>query len=169
MTVLAALAFAGSSHAANGTVTISWDGCSPVVQDKTTIPPNTPGTYAIYLSETGNDTFHTGHQVRVIYANASATRPMDFGSDGLRHLGVRHHRSPGSGLVSKVSVVLADRRRGGSQTNFTDATIRTRRPCASSRFRCLRDRGCGHALPRQRCLHRRGRDGPGDGVTTAAA
>lgn len=75
MTVLAALAFAGSSYAANGTVSISWDACSPVAQDKTTVPPNTPGQYSIYLSEVGNDTFHTGHQVRVIYANSAATVP----------------------------------------------------------------------------------------------
>ena len=72
LSVLAALAFAGSSYAANGVVNFSWDNCAPVVQDKTTA---TPGNYAWYISELGNDTFHTGHQVRVIYANSTQTVP----------------------------------------------------------------------------------------------
>ena len=71
-TVLAALAVAGTGYAANGVVDMSWDNCSPIVQDKTT---TTAGVYSIYVSELGNDTFHRGHQVRVIYADQTASVP----------------------------------------------------------------------------------------------
>ena len=72
LTVLAAVVFAGTSYAANGTVDMSWDNCTPIVQDKST---TTPGIYSWFISELGNDSNHQGHETRVIYGNQTQTVP----------------------------------------------------------------------------------------------
>jgi len=77
---LAALAFAGASHATPGTLTLSWDNCSPVVVDKST---TTPGVYKIFVSEQGNDRLHRAYGVQLIYGNAGGTVPDAWRFDSL--------------------------------------------------------------------------------------
>ena len=72
MMILGALATAGTSQAANGTVDLSWDVCSPPVTDKTT---TAPGTYMMVASELGNDMFTTGYQIRAIYGDDTQNVP----------------------------------------------------------------------------------------------
>jgi hypothetical protein len=72
VTVAAALAFASTSQAAVGLVDMSWDACTPIVQDKTT---TAPGSYTIFVSVLGIDQSHQGYETAFIYADASGTVP----------------------------------------------------------------------------------------------
>jgi len=65
------LAGAAVSHAANGTVDITWDGCTGPV-DKTTA---VGAPYELFISEIGLDQTHSAYQIEFIYGNASQTVP----------------------------------------------------------------------------------------------
>jgi hypothetical protein len=71
MMILSFLAFAGVSHAAIGTVDMTWDGCTGPV-DKTT---NVAAPYSIFVTVIGHDEGHKGYDVRIIYGNASQQVP----------------------------------------------------------------------------------------------
>jgi hypothetical protein len=72
MAVLAMVAVAGTSHAADGVIDMSWNVCAPVQQDLTT---STPGQYSLYTSVLGIDQAHQAYEVTYIYANSSSTVP----------------------------------------------------------------------------------------------
>jgi hypothetical protein len=69
--MLGILAVAGVSHAAVGTVSMTWDGCTGPV-DKTT---NVGASYALFLSVIGQDEPHKAYDVRFLYGNASQEVP----------------------------------------------------------------------------------------------
>jgi len=71
---------AGMSHAAVGTVDITWDGCTGPV-DKTT---TTPGFYSIFITVIGQDQPTRAYDVRVVYGNAAQEVPdaWRFDADG---------------------------------------------------------------------------------------
>jgi hypothetical protein len=69
--MLGILAVAGVSHAAVGTVSMTWDGCTGPV-DKTT---NVGGPYALFLTVIGQDEPHKAYDVRFLYGNASQEVP----------------------------------------------------------------------------------------------
>jgi hypothetical protein len=78
ITVAAVLAFASTSQAADGLVDMTWNACSPVVQDVTTA---TPGIYSIFISVLGIDQPHQGYETTFIYADASGTVPDAWAFD----------------------------------------------------------------------------------------
>ena len=105
LTVLAALGFAGTSQAANGTIDVSWNQCTPTVTDITT---TTPGAYGLFLSVLGMDVPHTAYEVNVIYGNASQVVPDAWRFDAAGCQGAAYisldHLPPSS--VSKTCPAL---------------------------------------------------------------
>ena len=101
LTVLAALAIAGSSHAATGTVDMTWTSCTGT-QD---ITSTTPGVFNIFVSVIGFDQAHQAYESTFIYGDATggvqdAWRFDPNGCQGVASLGTISHLAPGS--VSKV-------------------------------------------------------------------
>jgi hypothetical protein len=84
LSILATIASAGASQAAVGTVDLSWDGCTPVIADRTSTPPTADNKYTVFASETGNDQQTSGYQINFIYGSATAGVPdaWDFSPDG---------------------------------------------------------------------------------------
>lgn len=68
--LLSALAYAGVSQAADGTVNFTWDTCTGPI-DKTP----TPALANLYISVLGIDQLHKAYDVRFIYGNASQQVP----------------------------------------------------------------------------------------------
>jgi len=71
LAVLGFVSVAGMSHAAVGTVDMTWDGCTGPV-DKTT---TTPGYYSLFLTVIGHDQPHIAYYVSFVYGNASQEVP----------------------------------------------------------------------------------------------
>jgi len=66
------LACPGIAHASDGIVELSWNACSPIVQDLST---TTPGTYSVYVSVRDFDAAHIGYLVEILYGNTNQTVP----------------------------------------------------------------------------------------------
>jgi len=66
------LALADPVSAAVGTALMSWDACTPAVDNKNMTDP---GPYSIFVSLLGNDMWTTSYQVRAIYADGNQTVP----------------------------------------------------------------------------------------------
>jgi hypothetical protein len=78
LTVAAALAFASSSQANDGLVDMSWNGCTPIVQNLST---TTPGAYSLYISVIGFDQPHQAYETTFIYGDASGNVPDSWRFD----------------------------------------------------------------------------------------
>ena len=74
MAVLALLAVAGKSDAANGTINMTWDTGVGAI-DKTGAPGGAGITYEIFMSVLGIDQLHKAYDVRMIYGDASQNVP----------------------------------------------------------------------------------------------
>lgn len=70
--VLAALAFASTSQATDGTIEMAWNGCVGLPDIAS---PAAAGQYSLYVSEVGNNVQHQAYQVRVIYGDNTQNVP----------------------------------------------------------------------------------------------
>jgi len=68
----ALLACPGLAQASDGIVELSWNACSPIVQDLST---TTPGTYSAYASVRDFDAAHLAYVVEIFYGNTNQTVP----------------------------------------------------------------------------------------------
>jgi hypothetical protein len=75
--LLSVLACAGTSEAANGTLSMTWDSCTGIV-DK---PSGGAIAYSLYMSEIGVDQPHKAYEVRVIYGDVNQLVPDSWRFD----------------------------------------------------------------------------------------
>jgi len=94
---IVAMLASAQGHAADGTVSISWGTCTPVVSDI----PSTTNPMSIVVSVLGNDQAHNAYQVRFLLGSDDDTVPdawrFDFaGCQGVSQAFVIRHLPPAS-------------------------------------------------------------------------